>query len=314
LSHTVVAYGELLWDLLPTGAILGGAPFNFAYRVNTLGERGLMISRLGEDDLGDRALRVVERLGLDGSYLQRDPAHPTGTVEVRFDAGRNPDFTIIEDVAYDYIELTEAARRLPAEADCLCFGTLAQRSTVSRETLWRLLEPFSGRFALLDINLRRDCYTPESIRSSIARADILKLNDGEARSLAEVYGLDGGSLPALAQGLLDASRLRYVVVTLGERGAYAASRAGERIYHPGFAVKLVDPLGAGDAFAAGFVHALLAGQPLGQACRYGNALGALVATQEGATQALAVTEVEDFLGRDPEHGPGEEALEEYSMV
>jgi len=313
LRRTVLAFGEVLWDLLPTGALLGGAPFNFVYRVNSLGHRGLMISRLGEDELGGKALRIIEALGMDGTYIQSDPSHHTGTVDVRFDELKNPDFTIVKNAAYDFIEPTEAVRRLAAGADCLCFGTLIQRSEVSRRTLWELLEAFRGRYALLDINLRRDCYTDDTVRSSVARASILKCNDGEARSLAQMFGLDGGSLPRLAQGLFRVSKLEHVVVTLGEKGAFAADREGEMVYHPGFAVRLVDSLGSGDAFAAGFIHSLLAGAPLAEACIHGNALGALVAEQEGATQPLEDNAIVSFLRRRPPAGPVEDSLEEYRV-
>lgn len=310
MSYNVLAFGEVLWDLLPGGAVLGGAPFNFVYRIESLGNRGYMISRLGEDELGRKAVGVIRRLGMDTSHLQWDDVRPTGTVEVSFDERRNPEFTIIQNVAYDYIEATEAALEAAAAADCLCFGTLIQRNEVSRRTLGRLLETFGGRFAILDINLRPECYTEESIRLSVERADILKLNDGEARTLAELYNLDGQSLTGVVRGLFKRSSLGLIVVTLGERGALAADRDGELIYHPAFAVDLVDPLGSGDAFTAGFVDALLREESLSAACRYGNALGAMVARQEGATQPIDLKEVEPFIEA-ASPGPLDESLKDY---
>jgi fructokinase len=316
MSRTVVAYGELLWDLLPSGAVLGGAPFNFVYRVNSLGHRGVMVSRLGRDDLGNRTLEIVLELGLETGYLQRDPMHPTGTVEVRFDEKKNPEYRIIPDVAYDFIEPTENLHELAAEAECLCFGTLIQRREGSRSTLYRLLDNFSGRFALLDINLRPDCYTRRSIRESIRRADILKLNDGEADLLAKIYGVrrDGNTLDPgrFADSLFARSDLHYIVLTLGERGAFAASRDGQKVYHPAFSVQLRDPVGAGDAFTAAFLDALLNEQALAEACRFANAAGALVASQEGATQPLDRARIEAFL-RSAEPGPIEEDCRGYLL-
>ncbi|MBN1835395.1 MAG: carbohydrate kinase [Spirochaetales bacterium] len=312
MSFTVLAYGEVLWDLLPTGAVLGGAPFNFLYRVRTLGDRGLMVSRLGRDELGREALGVIRDLGMDTRHLQWDQERPTGRVEVSFDAARNPQFNIIPGVAYDHIEPTEAALEAAAGADCVCFGTLIQRGARSRDTLGRLLEAFRGRLAILDINLRPECYSDQTIRLSIERADVLKLNDGEAAVLGPLYGLGGKSLPAIARGLLERTSLQIVVVTLGERGALAASRDGQMVYHPGYAVELVDSLGSGDAFTAGFVHALLRGRPLGNACRYGNALGAMVARQEGATRPLDPAEVEPFMAR-ARPGRVEETLREFLL-
>jgi fructokinase len=315
MRATIVSYGEVLWDLLPSGAVLGGAPFNFLYRVNSLGHRGVMVSRLGEDELGGRALEIVEELGLETGYLQRDGRHPTGTVEVSFDERRNPDYRIIPQVAYDFIEPEQRLHELIRQADCLCFGTLIQRHSVSRDTLYRLLPSFSGSFVLLDINLRQDCYTGGSVLESIARADILKLNDGEAAVVAGLYdGSSGGSvdLKRFAEILFSRSDLRYLVVSLGERGAFAASRSGEAVYHPAFSVILQDPVGSGDAFSAGFLDALLSGRDLAGACRLGNALGALVASQEGATRALSRSQIEEFV----EHagpGPVEEALRDYMV-
>lgn len=314
MSSTVVAYGELLWDLMPSGAVLGGAPFNFVYRVNSLGHRGLMVSRLGNDRLGDKALEIVGGLGLDTGHIQRDYDHPTGTVEVSFDAQKNPDYRIIPNVAYDFIDLRDDLRNVVAQADCLCFGTLIQRQEVSRNTLCKLLSGFSGRFVLLDINLRRNCYTRESILESIANADILKLNDGEADILAEIYGMKrravGTDLSRFTEALLGRSKLKFIVVTLGERGAFAVSREGQKAYHPAFSVGLRDSVGSGDAFTAGFVDALLNEQSLILACRYGNALGALVAAQEGATQALDRLQVDAFL-ENAGLGPIEKGLKEF---
>jgi fructokinase len=310
LSYSVLAYGEVLWDLLPSGAVLGGAPFNFVYRVASLGERGLMVSRLGNDELGKRALEIIQALSLDTRYLQRDSARPTGTVNVSFDQRRNPAYTIVKEVAYDFIEPTGAILEASAAADCLCFGTLVQRSEVSRRTLGNLLEAFRGRFAVLDINLRPECYSEPSIRRSVERADILKLNDEEAVTLAGLYGLDGRSLPDVVRGLVDCSALEVVVVTLGERGALAASRGGEMVYHPAFAVEPVDSLGSGDAFTAAFVQALLEGQSLSRACRRGNALGAMVARQEGATQPIDPAELERFV-ETSRLGPVEETLRDH---
>ena len=137
MSRTIVAYGEILWDLLPSGAVLGGAPFNFVYRVNSLGHRGVMVSRLGRDDLGNRTFGIVKELGLETSYIQWDSEHPTGTVEVRFDEKKNPDYRIVPAVAYDFIEVTESLQDLAAGAECLCYGTLIQRRQDSRNTLYR---------------------------------------------------------------------------------------------------------------------------------------------------------------------------------
>ncbi|MGB9439852.1 MAG: carbohydrate kinase [Desulfobacterales bacterium] len=295
MSSTVVAFGEALWDLLPTGPVLGGAPLNFAYRVHALGHPSIIVSRLDKDDFGQKAREQIATLAMDDTGLQCDATYPTGTVEIYFDKDKNPDYTIIEKVAYDYIEFSDTLANIVEHADCLCFGTLAQRHTVSRRTLQRLLSKFSGKFRLLDINLRKNCYSTETIESSLQQADILKLNDEEIAILVDFLGLQGNSAPDQVENLLKHAGLEYCVVTLGERGAFALSRRGEKIYVPGYHVNLVDPCGSGDGFTAGFIHALLEGGSLNQACRLGNALGAMVAQQEGATQPISYQEVMEFM-------------------
>jgi len=295
LAFTVVAFGEALWDLLPTGPVLGGAPLNFAYRVNSLGHPSIIVSRLGKDDLGSKVREQIINLGMDDTCLQWDDAYPTGTVDIYFDEDKNPNYTIIDNVAYDYIESSTDLENIVKNADCLCFGTLAQRNTVSRQSLLSLLSIFSGKFALLDINLRKNCYSAETLKISLEQANVLKLNDEELAVLVDLLGLQGDSVPDQAENLLKHADLEYCVVTLGERGAFALSHRGEKIYSPGYHISLVDPCGSGDGFAAGFIHALLEGGFLEQACRLGNALGAMVAQQEGATQPISYREVMAFM-------------------
>lgn len=295
MPFTVAAFGEMLWDLLPSGRVLGGAPFNVAHRAAAIGDRGVVVSRLGDDDLGREALAAMRALGMDTACVQVDADRPTGTVPVSLDAAGTPVFTIRPDVAYDRIEPAPAADAAIAAADCLCFGTLVQRSPVSAATLHRLLDRFRGPLSLLDLNLRRDCWTPATVRSSVARAGVLKLNDEEAATIAPLYGLEGTALREFPRAMLAATDLSHVVVTLGARGAYAVSRAGETVYEPAHAVDVVDTVGSGDAFAAGLAHALLAGWPLARALAYGNALGALVAGQRGATGAVAPADVDRLL-------------------
>lgn len=295
MSHSILAYGEVLWDLLPDGPMLGGAPCNFAFRVNELGHRGLIASRVGADERGEEALRRLCAGGVDASLVQRDRQHPTGTVRVSLDAARSPDYLIVPGAAYDFIAAEPALLEEAARADCLCFGTLIQRSPASRATLGAVLDRFRGKLRILDINLRRDCWTPETVRWSLKRADVLKCSDGEAETLARTLGLDGTGIPGTAAALLAAAGLSVVVVTLGPAGCFAASRRGERMHSPGYSVDLADPIGSGDAFTAAFAVALLDGMELGEACRRGNALGACVAARTGPTAPVAPAELARML-------------------
>ena len=163
--------------------------------------------------------------------------------------------------------------------------------------------------AFLDINLRKKCYSPESVSSSLSRANVAKLNDEELRELVGLFGIEGNGLSDLAESLLEKGGLEYCVVTLGPKGAFAVSKK-EKVYHPGFSVDLIDPCGAGDGFSAGFVHMLLNKRPLAEACLYGNALGAMVAQQEGATQPITINEIETFI-EGQRQGVIEEALRDF---
>ena len=294
MKKTILAFGEVLWDILPSCTVLGGAPFNFAYRANSLGDTGLMISRLGRDELGRKAHDQIVRLGLDTRFIQWDEKLPTGTVQVSFDEQNNPDYFITPQVAYDQIELTDELLEVALAADCLCFGTLSQRSAKARKTIEQLLENADGSIKFLDINLRKKCYSLETVTFSLQKANVLKLNEEEAHQLGDMLGIAHQSLPEFCQEVSSRWSLKYCLVTLGESGAFAFSDNGQEVYIPGYKVSLVDSLGSGDAFSAGFVNRLLAGASLAEACEFGNVLGALVAAREGATSAVTLDEIEMF--------------------
>ncbi len=282
----IAAFGEVLWDLLPDASLLGGAPFNFTYRINSLGNEGLMISAIGKDTLGEKALKTISELQISDRYIQINQDYPTGTVNVFFDEFKNPDYEIIKDVAYDFVTFNENLEKLILQVDCICFGTLAQRNPISKQTLQKLLKHFQGKYRLYDLNLRKDCYSKENIISSLNNADILKLNKQEAIELNDLLQLNINGLVEICEELINSYQLQYCVITLEEYGSLAVSESGEVVYNPGFKVNLTDPLGAGDAFSAGFVDALLRGKSLKEASESGNRLGALVATQQGATQKV----------------------------
>jgi fructokinase len=295
MDKTIVAFGEVLWDLLPSCMVLGGAPFNFTYRVSSLGDRGLMASRLGRDNLGRQAFDRIALLGLDTRLLQWDDETPTGTVQVSFDAKNDPQYAIVPNVAYDRISLTDTLMEAAETADCLCFGTLAQRASVSRATLVEVLERAATALKFLDINLRKDCFDDRSVDFSLGQADILKLNEDEADAIGRMLEIRHGSIPDFCKAIVEEYGLRFCLVTLGDKGAFGLSSDGGRTYTPGYKVALADSLGSGDAFSAGFVHKTLHGASLEQAVSFGNMLGAVVATQTGATAPVAREDLDKFV-------------------
>lgn len=294
MQKTILSFGETLWDLFPSGPVLGGAPFNFAQRVYSLGDRGIIVTRLGRDEYGKKALEQIAALGVDTAYVQKDDHHPTGTVQVTLDAKGNPDFFIVPEVAYDFIDVTYELLELAATADCFCFGTLAQRTPASRLSLHRLLDVAGKGVKYMDINLRKDCFFRETITESLTKANILKMNLQEAHYLAELFEISLSSLPDFCAEMMEEWSLSGCLVTLGEHGAFAAS-AKEKVYVPGYEITVADTCGSGDAFSAGFIHEFLRGKSLAECCRLGNALGAMVAMQKGATTPITVEEVRHFL-------------------
>ncbi len=287
---TIVAFGETLWDLLPAGPALGGAPCNFAYRAASLGDRAVVVTRLGRDDLGKKAFDQLTALGMETGFVQWDDGRPTGTVPVVIDAKGIPDFRIVKDVAYDFIQPVEI------EADAVCFGSLVQRAPTSRRALCRLLGASRGAIKFLDINLRKECYSREILRDSLERADLVKLNDAEAVRLRELFGLRGKSAPAIAREVRRRWSLDVCVVTRGEKGAFAVTR-DEEVEVSGWKVDVVDTIGSGDAFSAAFLHGWLRGRSLEDCVFFGNALGALVARTKGAMTPISADEIRRFCGR-----------------
>ncbi len=291
---SVAVFGEILWDLLPTGPVLGGAPFNFAYRMHSLGVTSTLFSLVGTDVPGNDVLKEVRKKRMDQRCIGKSSDYPTGTVDIHLDHNKNPDFTIFPDVAFDYIEITPEMEEAVKQAHCFYFGTVAQRSRVSRECLTKLLKLFSGRHILFDINLRKGCYTMDIIRSSLSRCTILKINEEEIHMAADSLNISHGNLETFADQIMQKTKIEICVITLGKKGAFVMSNKGEKTSVPAFLIDPVDTCGSGDGFAAGFLYALLQEKKIEDACMFGNALGALVALQKGATGLIPLHEIEQF--------------------
>jgi fructokinase len=287
----VLVFGEVLWDMLPTGSVLGGAPANFATRVQYLGMPVVLASRVGRDALGEEALAKLSGLGLDVSSIQHDPTLPTGTVEVVVDDAGSASYNILPGVAYDAIAATPDLLAAAARAEVLYFGTLCQRNATARSTLLALMEAAPQATKLLDVNLRRDCFSRETVEASLRRADILKLNETEVLDISALLGLGAMEMEAFADTVIARYGLQLCLVTRGALGVFAQAEAGLRHYVPGYDVKVVDTIGAGDAFTAGFVWSQLNGGDLLENCEVGTRLGALVATQRGGMEPITVEQL-----------------------
>jgi fructokinase len=296
----IVAVGELLWDLLPSGARLGGAPANFAVFCARLGNRSVLVSSLGNDDYGNAARSMLVQPNLDLTQLQMSETYPTGTVEVTFSADNQPSYLISRGVAWDFIQLTPDLLTTVLAADAICFETLPQRHEVSRSTIRSLVEAAPAECVrVCDINIRMPDCTPEVLRWSVAHANIIKVSEEE---LPLTFSFLGGlGIPtqqltpeAASRALLENFRdCRLVATTLGADGSMVTTREGT-FRHPGFPVKLVDTVGAGDAFTAGLLHAYLRGASPVVMAKIGNLCGSYVAGQQGATPALSPELIESI--------------------
>jgi len=284
-KRTVVGLGELLWDLFPSGRQLGGAPANFAYITNLLGDTGVPASRVGRDSLGDEVLQRLAQLRLSAANVQRDPIHPTGTVKVEVDRTGQPRFDISQPAAWDFLEWTPAWQQLAGEADAVCFGSLAQRCSQSRSTILKFLQATPPKAVrVFDVNLRQNFYTAQVLAESMKLATIVKLNHEELPKIMRWLELEHHHAEDSARYLLSLHNLKLVCVTRGNSGSLLIT-PDECNEHPGFKVKVADTVGAGDAFTAALVHGYLRRTSLAQINETANRVGAWVASQPGATPA-----------------------------
>jgi len=281
---SIVGLGEVLWDMLPAGPQLGGAPANFTCHARALGADATLISRVGTDELGREIITRLNALGVSTNGIVVDAQRPTGTVGVELDAGQ-PRYIIHENVAWDFIEATPAALAAVCSADAVCFGTLAQRSETSRFAIRSLVSSAaSDALRVCDINLRQHFYSQELIADSLALANVLKLNDAELPVLAALFGLSGDTRTQLA-ALARKFALRLVVLTRGAQGSvlFDGTNWSE---HPGIDVLVKDTIGAGDSFTAATVLGYLSGWKLDRINAFANEVAAFVCSHPGATPSL----------------------------
>ena len=277
-KKVIVGIGEILWDMLPSGKALGGAPANFAYHATRLGEEGWAVSAIGPDSLGREIMDIVTEKRLKNIISLTDK--PTGTVQVELDAKGVPTYTIMEGVAWDHIPFTPEMEALAQRADAVCFGSLVQR-LASRESVLRFLRATRpDALKVFDINLRQHYYSPEVLEESLKIADILKINDEEIRIVADMFGL-GDDDVSVSRALIDRYALRLVILTKGAQGSEVIT-VDDTLPQPAGEAEVVDTVGAGDSFTAAFVVAYLRGASLADAQRLASDTAAYVCSRKGA--------------------------------
>ena len=285
MSCKILAVGEVLWDLLPTGKQLGGAPTNFTFHCRSLGALARMVTRVGDDDLGRQVRERFRLLSLPTETVQVDPDWPTGTVAVTLSSDGQPRFNILENVAWDHIEADSVAMTESAMADAICFGSLAQRSECTRRAIRALISAARPEaLRIFDVNLRPPFVDRDVIAESLELANVLKLNDQELVELSTMFGLPPGMRDAMEE-LARRFGLSMVALTRGSDGGllWAEGRWSDQ---PGRPVEVRDTIGAGDSFTAALTVGLLTGRSLEEINRHANEVAAFVCSQPGGTPSL----------------------------
>jgi fructokinase len=282
----IVGIGEVLFDVLPSKPKMpGGAPANFAYVSKQLGDRGIILSRIGSDELGKELTFALKAKDLTIDYLQIDNKKQTGIVNVTFENGQ-PSYEIVEDVAWDFLKLTDNWREIAQSADAVCFGTLAQRSEITRRTIREFIGLTKG-MRIFDVNLRQNYFSAEIMRASFQMANVVKFNHEELPIISEMLGIAGTSQIDSAKKLLSKFDLDLIAITRGADGSILL-KADEISENPGLKVQVKDTIGAGDAFAAGMIHGVLRNWDLNKINQFANQTGAFVASQAGAMPDFSI--------------------------
>ncbi|MBQ7708559.1 MAG: carbohydrate kinase [Bacteroidales bacterium] len=276
----IIGIGEALWDMLPEGKKLGGAPANFAYHASQFGLEGMAVSAIGQDQLGEEIVEALEEHHLP-YHLDR-VEYPTGTVQVSLDSRGVPQYEIKTGVAWDNIPYTKELAGLARQCRAVCFGSLAQRSPVSRESIGLFLDAVpEDCLKVFDTNLRQDFYGKDVLEASFRRCDILKINDEELVVVARMFNLPGLALEEKCRYLIKEYKLKMLILTCGVNGSYVFYEGGMSFLDTP-KVQVADTVGAGDSFTGAFVGSLLTGKPVTQAHETAVKVSAFVCTQSGA--------------------------------
>ena len=280
MGKYVIGLGEALWDMLPEGKKLGGAPANFAYHARQFGEEGLAVSAIGHDALGEELVGQLEEHGLP--YHLARVEYPTGTVQVSLDAQGVPQYEIKTDVAWDNIPFDEELRALAADCKAVCYGSLAQRSPVSRATIQAFLKATPVNcLKVFDINLRQSFYTKEVLEESFRSCDILKINDEELVVISRLFDIPGLGLDEKCWFIYKQYGLKMLILTCGTNGSYVFYEGGMS-YQVTPKVEVADTVGAGDSFTGSFIGSILQGKSVPVAHETAVKVSAFVCTQAGA--------------------------------
>ncbi|MBS1750938.1 MAG: carbohydrate kinase [Bacteroidetes bacterium] len=296
IDYTAVCFGEILWDVLPDKMLPGGAPMNVAYHLNQLGVPSAMISRVGQDKLGQQLFQFITSKNVTGNFIQIDGNHETSRVLAKLD-GNSVTYDIVKPVAWDFIEYNRQLQQLISRTPYFIFGSLGARSEVSRQTLFELLEV--AKHKVLDINLRKPHYDKSTLEHLLRHADVLKLNEDELYLLSGWFGFEGDEKDQIV-AFQNKFHLNMILTTRGEKGAMVLYD-GHLYEHPGYKVIVADTIGSGDSFLAAFLSKFIKGEPVNDALKFASGMGAFVATKHGACPVYTPEEVSRAIASFPEN-------------
>lgn len=285
IMRNIIGLGEILYDMLPEGAHLGGAPANFAYHVSQFGFNSMAVSAVGSDDLGDKALEIFDKNGLN--YIVPRVPYPTGTVNVALNEEGVPTYTFTPDVAWDHIPFTAEMEAVAKEARAVCFGSLAQRSEESRDTIHKFLDAVPADCErIFDVNLRGNFYDKDILTDGVRRATILKINDEELVIVGRMFDYPGLDMEEKCRVIMHRYHLKMIILTCGTLGSYVFAPQGFKSFKPTPKVEVADTVGAGDSFTGAFTAALLKGRTIEEAHEVAVKVSAFVCTRKGAMPKL----------------------------
>ena len=290
-ASKIVCFGEILWDLLPTGKVAGGAPMNVAYHANQLGLATQMISKIGKDDLGKNIIHFLNKKGVDTSLVQTDDAYPTGTVKVTLDAKGGPSYEIISPVAWDYIDVNAANKTAVQNADAFVFGSLSARNKTTKNTLLELLK--LADLKVFDVNLRSPFYSRSILIQLLQQADIVKMNDEELETIGRWLDIEDTEAKTALQ-VKNYFDWQQLIVTRGADGAWLFEK-NKMISCEGVTIEVQDTIGSGDSFLAAYLSKYLQGELPENCLQFASATGAYVATQKGGTPEFSETQIWELI-------------------
>lgn len=299
MNKRIVAFGEVVWDIFPNGKVLGGTPTNLVFRCNSFKEQGFLLSRVGDDVLGNEAIDKLKELNISDENVQIDREFPTGTVHITFEDNYDPRYIVTPDVAFDHIEFSTEALKLVKDADCLFYGLLPQRFGISKNTLRELIKESPDSIHFFDLKLFEHFFNVKVVENLLESSNIVRIKEKEIGFLSKELGLYDEDLTVFSSELSRKYKIDLVLVTRGQNGVFAFHNKKGAFHDSGYNIDVVDNVGSGMAFSAGFLIYYLNGKSIPQALKFGNAAGALNTTQRGATSYFDKKNVLDFIQNTP---------------